>query len=207
MISHEHKFIFVHIPKCGGTSIEKIFNIDAFYGDESTFTGWDDQGKFWRTHASIDRIHNQTLGQFKEYFSFAFVRNPWDKCVSEWLWLSSRESRLKDKVCTLKDYLLITNEFEDIASSLEKWGRSDHFASQYSFVSINNRHAIKFIGRFENLHEHFNYFMTKVGLPQGTLPHNNSTEHEHYSSYYDDKSKAIIAKKFARDIDFFKYSF
>ena len=26
MISHKHKFIFRHIPKCGGTSVEEGFN-------------------------------------------------------------------------------------------------------------------------------------------------------------------------------------
>ena len=207
MINHEHKFIFVHIPKCGGTSIEKIFNIDAFYGDESTFTGWDDQDKFWRTHASIEKIHNQTLGEFQEYFSFSFARNPWDKCVSEWLWLSSRETRIKNRECSLKDYLMIRNGFEGLASSSEKWERSDHFASQYSFISINNRNAINFIGRFENLQEDFNTICDKIGIARQQLPHTNKTDHKHYTEYYDDETKQIVAEKYAKDIEYFGYKF
>jgi hypothetical protein len=207
MINHEHKFIFVHIPKCGGTSIEKIFNIDAFYGDESTFTGWDDQYKFWRTHASIKKIHSQTLGEFKDYFSFAFVRNPWDKCVSEWLWLSSRESRLQDRKYTLKDYLLITHGFNDIESSAEKWGRSDHFATQYSFTCVNNHNAIKFIGRFENLQADFDIVCDKINIPRQQLPHYNKTNHKHYTEYYDEETKQIVAEKFAKDIEYFGYKF
>ena len=37
MISHKHKFIFVHIPKCAGTSIEcALFRYATEYYDEET---------------------------------------------------------------------------------------------------------------------------------------------------------------------------
>lgn len=29
MISHSHKFIFVHIPRCGGTNVEDTLRVHA----------------------------------------------------------------------------------------------------------------------------------------------------------------------------------
>ena len=39
------------------------------------------------------------------------------------------------------------------------------------------------------------------------LPHKNKTDHKHYSAYYNDKTKEIIAEVFREDVDKFNYSF
>ena len=67
MISHKHKFIFVHIPKTGGTSIESLFIRNAHIKDVP--------GK----HHMVRNLDGELL---KKYFAFTFVRNPWDRMVS-----------------------------------------------------------------------------------------------------------------------------
>jgi nucleoside-diphosphate-sugar epimerase len=52
VISHEHNCIFIHIPKCGGTSVEKIF-----IGKQ--YVSWDSPNKIWRQHATAQQIQNE----------------------------------------------------------------------------------------------------------------------------------------------------
>ncbi len=65
---------------------------------------------------------------------------------------------------------------------------------------------VNFIGRFENLEADFKTVCEKINIPY-SLPHLNSTEHEHYKSYYDNQSRFIIANYFKDDIRIFKYTF
>lgn len=69
MISEEQKLIFIHINKTAGSSIEIAFNQQQP----------DKQHQTLRCYAKDRKI--------KEYFTFTFVRNPWDRIVSWYLWL------------------------------------------------------------------------------------------------------------------------
>ena len=49
MISHKHKCIFIHIPKCAGQSIEKWFC-------GRVYTCWDDTNKIHVQHSTARQI-------------------------------------------------------------------------------------------------------------------------------------------------------
>jgi Sulfotransferase family len=79
MISDTHKFIFIHINKTGGTSIEKAFEPDA------------DQRAVDYKHAWVE-FYKQTFPErFRTHFKFTFVRNPWDWLVSRYYWSKERQ--------------------------------------------------------------------------------------------------------------------
>ena len=201
MISHKHKFIFIHIPKCGGTSIEKFFNSKI---------------SDYRKHDTLGMILNQNV-ETENYFKFSIVRNPFDVTVSmyNYLWNSEYKWpvlwRKKNKeFARLNFKQWVTHRYFKTPTihsvSVAKDGGSN--PSFLSFFSTKSkRFDMDFIGRFENLQEDFNIICNKIGIPQQQLPHENATNHKHYTEYYDDETKSIVSEKYAKDIEYFGYEF
>ena len=107
MISHKYKFIHIHIPKCAGTSIEKAL---GHFDEHEGRNGQDHRTirmieQPWLSNHSISTISNLkelfqrvrhkminktnpknhesiTPAQFKEYFKFSIVRNPYARIYS-----------------------------------------------------------------------------------------------------------------------------
>jgi len=84
-----------------------------------------------------------------------------------------------------------------------KW----HQHSQMTFlVDADNNMRMDHILRFENLNEDWCNFCKKVGLDL-ELPHVNKSPGKHYTEYYDDETREIVAKRYAKDIEYFNYEF
>lgn len=98
---------------------------------------------------------------FKEYFKFAFVREPKDRLISAWknqviknnVYNFNKEDRLK-----MKSFNLFVNwlSSQDICST------DVHFRMQRELIDLNN---IDFLGRFENFNSDFNYVCETIGMP------------------------------------------
>jgi hypothetical protein len=201
MIINSQKFIFVHIPKTGGTSIEKLFN--------NSFYGWDKKHCLWKQHCSIHQMQSVYGIDIDNYYKFSIVRNPWDRAVSDYKWWTRASSPFFDflKNTTFEDYLLIRNGYEKINHLNDSAGRADHFYAQYSFIEIDGANCMNRIIRFENLQKDFNIVCDEISLRKQQLPHTNKTKHKHYTEYYDDKTREIAAERYAKDIEYFGYKF
>jgi hypothetical protein len=71
MISHEYKCIFIHIPRCGGSSIEEwLCGEDWWFVDPKT------------KHIFASQAKEIYKDYWDKYFKFSFVRHPVSRMVS-----------------------------------------------------------------------------------------------------------------------------
>jgi len=122
------------------------------------------------------------------YFKFAFTRNPWDRFVSGMKYAYNDVSK--------KKMIEILN------------GRCWITQPQWHFVFTNDdEKVLDYTGKVENLQNDFDYVCDKIGIPKQKLPHKNATKHKHYTEYYDDETKEMVAKHFEKDIKLFNYKY
>ena len=137
MINHKHQFIFVHVNKTGGSSIERALapNITTPNMCKSSSVG---NTHFVGKHYSSSKIQQLHRDCFDSYFKFAFVRNPWDIEVSLHNWF---------KFCGLKLGSLSFKDFLYERVKLKRMGFRIMLGNskQYSLVD--------YIGRFETLQQ------------------------------------------------------
>ena len=203
MINHKHKFIFIHIPKTGGTSIE-----DALFSRKTRTKKnlWGEPNKYQDgglQHLIATHILNE-VGEdiFSNYFKFSFVRNPWDKLVSQFKYNRNR-SDLREIIGVDKE-----TKFHEYLIKLNSTRNHVQWDCQHKFLyDDNGKLLVDFIGRFENFQQDFTTICDKIGIPKQNLPHKNKTKREHYTKYYDDETKQIVAEKYAKDIEYFGYEF
>lgn len=135
-------------------------------------------------HTKLDKI---TIANSDNYFKFAFTRNPWDRFVSGMKYAYNDVSK--------KKMIEILN------------GRCWITKSQYPYVFHENKKVLDYIGKVENLQNDFDYVCNKIGIPSQELPHRNKSTHNHYTEYYDDETKEMVAKHFEEDIKLFNYKY
>ncbi|MBV9528576.1 sulfotransferase family 2 domain-containing protein [Sphingomonas sp.] len=227
MISAQHECIFVHIPKTGGQSVETLFlnllgltwqtreplllkhNFDPAKGPE----------RLGHLRAR-DYVHHGYVDQaaFDRYYKFGFVRNPWDRLVSEYRYL-----KLEGKV-----------GFADFAEgSLHRadtyWAGGIHIIPQSDYLTDDRGQIIvDFVGRFETLRKDFTSVAERLRIDM-PLPHCNSSSHHGrfarlrqlvaggaskaggkgrpYQDYYDLRLRELVGSFYAEDIERFGYRF
>ena len=199
MISHKHKFIFIHIPKCAGTTIERtLYDYASDVSDIMPDCKWSIRTKNLRN----EHLFN-SIDKHNDYFTFTFCRNPYDRLVSAYTFF-----KLKEKYHTFNNFIKNSNVFKNCEKILKKdfcqtTGLIYHFLPGVYFI----KHGVDFIGKVENLQEDFDIVCDKIGIPRKELSQVYKTKHKHYTEYYNDETRKIVAEIYAKDIEYFGYEF
>ncbi len=134
---------------------------------------------------------------YKDYFKFAFVRNPEERFISAW----------KDKVLRQNyfdfdpkqhDEMKILENFVNHVYKMDIWKCDEHLRCQCSLIDIENA---DFIGRFENFENDFSKVAEKVNLDKYVINHLNSTKPKPIDITIDIRKK--IYKIYKQDFDQF----
>lgn len=195
IVSLTRQFIFVHVPKNAGSSIQAALKP---YGMKWLTSG---KGK----HEALDSFHRRTLGLMRGFRSFAVVRDPWDRTLSGYNYLLTRENRaqMPESIQSFEDYVV------DIAGS-PAWTRPIRTVRpQLSFITDEDgKLLIGQLLRFETLKDDFEALCDDWRI-DAELPHNNRTRDpaRSYREAYSDRTREIVARMYAQDIEQFGYRF
>ena len=189
----EKKIIFLHVPKTGGTTIKRIFDISLFH-DSNPATSPSPQ--HFTCNMLEERIGHQ---KYSDYYKFAFVRNPWSRILSSYFW---RQTLPKERpVLPFEDF--IGNVAQIVAKKnyySQEFG--DHFIPQTEFTSDVND-----IFKFEDFEASIATIAAKTGIVINKIPPKKAKHYDDYTKFYNKETRQIIAKIYKTEISKFGYSF
>lgn len=177
--------LFVHIPKCGGTSVEN--QIGVFHGHRSAV--------YFR---AADRAF------FARAFKFTLVRNPYDRLVSGFHYLKHHATAPLDRAWAAGT-LAGVGDFREFAEALEDpafarrvtaW---KHFVPQWYFVcDRSGAPMVDLLGRVED----FDGFVAEVGRRSSVRLRNEvhrASARRPWQEYYSARTKAVVAALYRED--------
>ncbi|WP_338732838.1 sulfotransferase family 2 domain-containing protein [Mangrovimonas cancribranchiae] len=228
MISHKKKLVFIHLPKCAGTSIEHALGHSEDYSGRSSqdhrsirdiqpisladikyfskdfLLALRYRYKYYKNQKTTVNPNNYITvnkKEYDEYFKFSFVRNPYHRAYS---WYNGI---MKDPVHR-KQYNIDSDiTFEEfLVKYLHKKRLMKpymHFLKEYS-----GKIPLDFIGRFESLEDDFKFICDTLNI-KVELPHKNNKKsfQKDYSKVYTEKSYNLITEYYKEDISYFNYVF
>ena len=197
IINNNKKFIYVHIPKTGGTTIEQVL-------------GGDTSGKL-RGHISLKDVKKR-LDDYNECISFTTVRNPWDLYVSNYHYL--RQKNVNDPDFAREYPILNQNSFSNFIKFIYD-NRNDLVFVNDGDNTLKWQQMLewgydgeKYVDYFIKVEELSEKKLREVGLDiKYTHTKTNISKHNHYSTYYDDVTKEIVRDMHKDDIEYFNYKF
>ena len=151
-------------------------------------------------HATAREVRDFDPDAWSRYFKFCFVRNPYERLVSYYIW---RVTSRGIQNVTFLDFLkrIEAGDFTDDIVNRE------HDA--WSIYTISDKVCVDFVGRYENFLDDFKRVCRKLDLPfDGNLP---TAKRRHkgynYRDWYRAEEKQLVGRLFQKEIEEFEYCF
>ena len=198
---NKNNALFVHIPRTGGSSLNKVIcnkNIKTI-GHNIRNPNY----QWLKDYVKRDK---------REEFIFTFVRNPWDRAVSSFFYLNNGGNNPFDDKDRIKYFKNCGSNFKSFVKESflnEEIFNQVHFKPQHEWICNEKGDVLAdFVGKFENFYEDFKKISNILGIDLlNKIPHINRSEHKFYQKYYDEETKKILHKAYQKDIQLFQYDF
>ena len=193
-------FIFLRIPRTASLSLH-----DAFAGlpnyNSLILDGRTSKSKYDTVTQAVDISTYTNSNEWKSSYIFSCVRNPFDRAVSIFHHNSWSSVGNFQEFCRL----LSDNNYPSITAE-------QHAYPQTKILLKDGGILANYVLRFENLKSDFETLCSHIKLFNIKLPHrsnsiNRSRQRKHYSEYYNNETREIVAEKYAKDIEYFGYEF
>jgi hypothetical protein len=199
-INRQQKLLFIHIPKCGGASVWRAFDMEI-----------SSEGP----HIGIELAKKKFPTMTRDYLKFTTIRNPWEAEVSNFFYKlhDSQDARCSEAhlETAVGGFSSMLKEGNTISCfSPDKIKTHKHGRSMMRFITDEDDNiVVDEILRLENLQEDIKKICEKhkVNLVK-ELKRENKTHHLHYRQYY--KEQWMIDCVYENNQDYiekFNYTF
>lgn len=197
--------IFVHIHKCAGTSVWGALN------EYPNFLCYIARPGRFAHGLGANQVPEEV---WNNAFKFTIVRNPFARVVSAY------------KMLRGKKWSNVYTNFSEFVEFIQWCDVENHKVSRYVPINVygntvdniihhcssyhNPKYRIDemdYIGKLEELNRVLEVLAPHFNVNSINLPKLNATKADSYREYYTEETKAIIAKKYAKDILRFDYKF
>ena len=206
IISHQHRFIFAAVPKTGTHSVRQALR--EHMGDEDIeqvglFVNkrfpYEQLAAIRHGHLSLAQVR-PFLGEesFREYFKFAFVRNPYDRFVSYCAFMSRDTDAFQHSPQAVMRHFLFLQPPEQ------------HILFQPQSALLVDADGVllaDMVGRVEDMQASYDRVCERIGIATRQLDQVNSSRRGDYRQYYDAELKAEVERRYADDFKLFAYAF
>jgi len=213
IISKKYKFIFIHIPKTGGCSVESALmshlGKEDLITDRMNYQHKKINAKFCNIphHVTLRDFHELTHNRYKDYYKFAFVRNPYDRMVSMYSFYSQLKNGKVGESEFEKFNIWLLGEENIINPKLNLKAQNQwKNKPQVEWVVNNNKIDVDFIGRMETFDSDLLTIGRKIGMNIEKIPHKNKSKHSHYSNFFSAEAKRKTEKEYMDDFKKFNYT-
>ena len=151
-------------------------------------------------HATASQVKELLGAKWDEYYKFCFVRNPYERVVSDYLW-RQRSTGIAD--ITFSQYLNLIrsgeNDRDFVAPNCDNW----------QIYTIGDTVSVDRVGRFENVNSDLAEICEHLGLSYsaGELPETKKTSAYDFRTFFTDSDVELASQIFSNEIKHFGYKF
>jgi hypothetical protein len=224
IISNSHRFIFIHIHKCAGSTITNLLSPHTEWNDlelgctvfgESLQNLYRPRFGLWK-HASAAAAR-KVVGEdiYNNYFKFAFVRNPFDRTVSFYTFIQKHIAKCDPEDLAIVEQWPIARALR-ATSSFSEFIRHEGFIESPMFRLVTaapenrNQLLVDFVGRVENFDVDIATVLNHIGIDSPSEIKQKNTSKVQGKTFIDfyqtEDDLRVVYEKYKHDFDLFGYS-
>jgi hypothetical protein len=214
IINRTHQFIFIHVPKTGGTSMKEHFHsyngeYDVLVNRPSDLDEAGLNGISIRKHSSALQIRDAIGGaEYDRLFKFCVVRNPFIRTISIFRFLkfnfrSWPSAHVMEDLHSLEDF--VTSPI--FASA----GPGGIINAQVAWITDGDgKNCVDYIARVESIDADVHEIYDRIGLPAPAKPltRRNTSRGDAFPLVAELRGGAVvdaIRRRYAADFEFLHY--